>query len=106
MTSDQTPLAGPEGALGVSRDQAKTLVKVAGILLSSLFVTAGALLWIEWATLANTIPDDHITAAVGRLLIEEPWLVWGGSVLFMGFVIGAGFLVVGHIGEAAKKWAK
>jgi hypothetical protein len=86
--------------------QARTLVKASLVFAAAVAVLAVGWLWIEFATLGNEVADDHITAAVGAFVIAQPWAALAIVLLATNPISFALGVLVGHIGEDAKRWVK
>ncbi len=83
-----------------------TLLKFALIFAAGVAVIAVGWGWLEYVTLSNDVPDDHITAVVGRFVIEQPWAALAIALLATNPISFALGVLVGHIGEDAKRWVK
>lgn len=60
-----------------------------GILIVSLLVIAAIWLLVEWRTLKDEIPDNHITAVVRKAMKAQP-----GPFMLFFFVLG---FLCGHL---------
>lgn len=55
----------------------------------SLFVLASVWSWLEWRTLTDNVPDNHITATVRRAIKAQP-----GPFILLAFALG---FLAGHL---------
>ena len=81
MTSEMTP------------EQISTLLYVIVTVGGALFVMAVALLWKEYTTLRNKIPDDHITASIRAAFKAQP----GAFLIVMLLLTAAISYLGGHL---------
>lgn len=77
-------------------EQVKTLLLVLGVVFSSLAVLVGGLLTIEYRTLRNKVPDDHITAVIRLAIQKQP-----GPFLILAVLLA---LAVGFLGGHLAWW--
>ena len=52
---------------------------------------------IEWRTLADDVPGNHITAAMRRAFEAHPGAVMLATLVWVGFLVAIGSGVAGHI---------